>query len=153
MYILISLLINYFLRCVFIVPGYKCLIQIIQNESEKATQDAREVLNHLTPDLLNKLDVQTCTDKLFEKEIISESDKEEIESKQNNEGSTAALKVLLDKLPRKCETWNTVFADILREHGLEDQADLICSDDKEKETSHRIGGRYSFLSLCFELHL
>lgn len=91
---------------------------LLQGEEENDLTAARELLNVLTPDLLNKLQVRDCVDLLFEKRIISESDKEEIDAKEKIKGPIAATRLLLTKIPRKNRRWPQEFAKILTDHGL-----------------------------------
>lgn len=91
---------------------------MLQGEEEDDLTEARKLLDVLSPGLLDKLHVRECVDILYERQIISESDKEEIEAKEKHQGPIAATKVLLNKLPRKNHRWAVEFSKKLENQGL-----------------------------------
>lgn len=94
--------------------------------SETDYVHARAMLNLITPAVINNLDVKACTDKLFERNVIRESDKEEIETREKLMGPIAAVRLLLDKVPRTSPRWDIEFAAVLKTHGLNDIAAILC---------------------------
>lgn len=98
---------------------------MLRGQEENNGAEARALLDVLTPQLLNKLHVRDCVDNLYEKEIITEGDKEEIEAKEKQQGPIAATRLLIEKLPRRNQRWLKEFPAILSKHGLEDTAKLF----------------------------
>ena len=123
---------NIYDRCSLFVLGYTYIKDLLLSHSEKDFVEARAILSITLPYIINKLDVKSCIDKLFESNVITESDKEEIECRERINGPIAATKLLIDKVPRKSPHWDAKLAEVFNEHGLTYVADMIythCNDD------------------------
>ena len=84
------------------------------------------------PYLRSRLDVKDCVNRLYAKQVLSQSDKEEIECVLAQKGSTAATDTLLHKVSNRSANWNVEFAEILREHGLEETALLLYQEGPDE---------------------
>lgn len=104
---------------------YVSIVNMLLNQSERYNVELRALLYLITPYIADKLHAKTCTDRFFEQDIITVSDKDEIQCIQHRSGEIAAMRVLLDKVPRKSPKWDTALADVLRENELNDIANLF----------------------------
>ena len=62
---------------------------------------------------------------MYSRDVISVTDKEEIECELRNRGASAASLKLLDRIPRRIENWYGEFVDALRSCGFDFVANQI----------------------------
>lgn len=121
------------------VLGNTFLVTLLRGEEENNGAAARSLLDLVGPELLNKLHVRACVDELYEKEIITEGDKEEIEAKEKQQGPIAATRLLIENLPRRNQRWTREFSAVLSKHGLKEIAKMFrLFEDKENGNMIRI---------------
>ena len=127
--------------CYLSLIGYSYVANILEGKStegmEQDRYDQEKLLQIFTPIIVGNLCPHMLVDDLYAKEVISQTDKEEIECEEKTKGPTAASQMLVDRIPRKIDNWYPEFVAALRENGygfLADEIDIIkspCSSGKE----------------------
>lgn len=105
--------------------GYRYVANILLGETELDLSVHRRLLQIFTPEIINNLEPSELIDHLYAKEVISQTDKEEIECEKRNRGSCAASLMLLDRIPRRIQNWYNEFVSALRACGFDFVADNI----------------------------
>ena len=77
------------------------------------------------PEIINDLEPSELTDRLYARDVISLTDKEEVECELRNRGPSAASLKLLDRIPRRIQNWYCEFVDALRACGFDFVANRI----------------------------
>ena len=108
----------------FLVPlGYKYLVDCLKGDfigdstTTKELHNRKMLLQILAPEFVQILRPRELTDYLYGKEVISQHDKEEIECEEKNMGASAATFMLLDRIPRRVQSWYQEFLEALRVTG------------------------------------
>ena len=109
-----------------LLTEYFRLVRLLEGDTEDDQHVIRQILHIMIPYLRSRLDVKDCVNRLFAKQVLNQSDKEEIECMLAQKGSTVATEIFLHKVSRRSASWNVEFAEVLREHGLEETASLLC---------------------------
>ena len=104
----------------------------------------RNLLKVFIPELINNLQPSELIDHLFSRDVISGTDKEEIECELKNRGSSAASLMLLDRIPRRIHNWYSEFVSALRACGFEFLADKI--DITDVTPSSPSSGLFAYFS-------
>lgn len=131
---------NYFLL------GYKYIHDLLKGKTETDLTIQRKLLKLFTPRLINRIDPREFLDHLYEKDVIGETDLEEIQCEETNRGPIAASLMLLESMPRKNPDWYDIFVDVLKKCGLEDMVDDFVIPIKHDTTSD--SGRFFIFNMC-----
>ena len=91
----------------------------------KELHNRKRLLKIFEPEFIQSIQPKDLTDYLYGKEVISQSDKEEIECEGKNNGPCAATQMLLNRIPRKVQNWFPEFLKALRETGHSYVADSL----------------------------
>ena len=130
----------------FVILGYRYVANILLGETELDLSVHRRLLQIFTPEIINNLEPSELIDHLYAKEVISQTDKEEIECEKRNRGSCAASLMLLDRIPRRIQNWYNEFVSALRACGFDFVADNI--DLPELNQSSCCTGSLTFNLYC-----
>lgn len=105
--------------------GYEYLVNTLLGDSTRDTTDQKNILKVFTPTIINNLLPNHLIHHLFAKDVISQTDREEIESTLKNRGTTAACQLLLDRVPRRLSNWYQEFITALKECDFKFLADKL----------------------------
>lgn len=105
--------------------GYEYLENALLGDSTRDTTDQKNILKVFTPTIINNLLPNHLIHNLFAKDVISQTDREEIESTLKNRGTTAACQLLLDRVPRRLSNWYQEFITALKECDFKFLADKL----------------------------
>lgn len=114
-------------RHLHIYLGFKYIKDLIEGKTEVHHDSNRNLLRLVTPDLVNRLDARPFLDHAYEKELLTDDDKSEIDAELQNHGENKAISVTLERVVKYKEDWNTILIDIFKqkEFCLWDIADLF----------------------------
>lgn len=108
---------------------------VLQGGREINQNVARELLNIVNPQILNRLHVRDCLDDFYARNVISNELMGEVLEKQKDHGPIAATKLLLYKVGHEKHGCSGDFLEVLRQHGLIEIAKMF----KEYETIPTMG--------------
>ena len=105
--------------------GYEYLVNTLLGDSTCDTTDQKKILKIFTPAIINDLLPSHLIHHLFARNVISQTDREEIECVLRHRGTTTACLVLLDRIPRRHSNWYQEFLNALKECGFTFLADKL----------------------------
>ena len=91
------------------------LVNMLLGDSTHDTSDHKKILKIFTPEIISNLLPSHLIQHLFAKDVLSQTDKEEIECTLRYRGTTAASLMLLDRIPRRHSNWYHEFILALKE--------------------------------------
>lgn len=109
---------------------------MLQGGEDNNRAAVQGLLDMVGPELLNKLQVRDCADTLLKDKIISKSDKEEIRTKDKQQGPITATRLLLEKLLRKSHRWTPELQQLLKKYGLNEIAKMFQGLEKISFTGY-----------------
>lgn len=98
-------------------------MSLLRGDTEQDFTINRNLLKVITPQILNRIDPEEMMDHLFEKNVISESDMQQVKRENERRGANAASFLLLWHVPRRVSNWPEMFIEVLKKCGMEDVAE------------------------------
>ncbi|XP_052280049.1 uncharacterized protein LOC127877829 isoform X2 [Dreissena polymorpha] len=104
---------------------YTYVVNLLRGEIDNDGHEDREILNIFRPIIIKNISTAEVLDKLYERNVLNDQDREEIQSEIKRRGDIAAACMLLYKVPRREPNWFSIFVTVLRELKMDFLADQL----------------------------
>ena len=104
---------------------YTYVVNLLRGEIDNDGHEDREILNIFRPIIIKNISTAEVLDKLYERNVLNDQDREEIQSEIKRRGDIAAACMLLYKVPRREPDWFSIFVTVLRELKMDFLADQL----------------------------
>ncbi|XP_053389840.1 uncharacterized protein LOC128552798 [Mercenaria mercenaria] len=105
-----------------IANGYTYIVDNIRGYNFISHRYQKEYIKSLTEKLGKMIKICELLPHLFAKDLISDTDKENIQQEDKNNGNIVAVYLLLDRIHRKHRNWYILFIEALKDAHMDDAA-------------------------------
>ena len=105
----------------FLFVEFTYISMLLKEETENQYNYSTEVLALIKPELKNRIYFPDFLDKVFERQLITEEEKDEANSLSDMEAKT----YILDRIDKHLPNWNQVLIEVLNDSFMGDLAELF----------------------------
>jgi hypothetical protein len=117
---------------VFPISEFTYISMLLKEETETQYDYSSTVLTLIKPEIMSRIYLPDFLDKVFERQLITEAEKDEAESLNE----IGAKTYILDRVDKHLPNWDHVFIEVLNDSCMGDLAELF------KLVSQKAGGKY-----------